>query len=169
MTDERRELEAALLVLADGTAAENETVLAQISRRTDAEEASLRTELRALRLFSVESGLFLGSVADDNRRDEMLGALYHPMIRDVRNDPDPQASVDFATVKSRVELYRVFLASTEGPHESPQALLEKIGQHFATACNTDDPKVAHLGCALFIDVCRKAKRLAEVEANRKND
>ncbi len=161
MTEDRSELQAALESLTNGTEGEDEAILAQIGRRTDAEEELLRTEVRALRLFSVESGLFLGSAADDERRDEMLAALYSRMVRRVRDDPDPQASVDFAQLKSSVERYRVSLAATSEPQRSPQDLLQKIGQHFADACRTEDPEVANVGSAVFIDVCRKAKRLAE--------
>jgi len=107
-------------------------------------------------------------VADDARRDEMLGALYNPMIKDARNDPHLQASVDFAQLKSRVELYRAFLASAEGTHKSPQDLLEKIGQHFANSCKTGDPTVVKLGSAVFVNVCREAKRLAEAGATRQH-
>jgi hypothetical protein len=162
MTEKRQELEAALQSLATGSGEEDDQILAAIRDRTGLEDDSLKWEISALRLFSVESGIDLGS--HERPSDRLLAALYRPLVALARDDSDPQASVDFADLRSRAETYRAALKHNESSVGSAGELVDQVGQQFANLCNSDDPGVSHAGAVLFARIAKQAKNIAETHA-----
>jgi hypothetical protein len=162
MTEGRQGLEAALQSLAKGSAEENDRIIALIRDHTGAEENAIRWEIHALRLFSVESGMDLGP--GDRPSDRLLAALYGPLVRSARDDSDARASQDFATLRSRAEMYRGVLQANEQSVSSAQELIEQVGRQFATLCKSEDPRVAHAGGELFVKVAKQAKHITEAHS-----
>jgi hypothetical protein len=162
MDDSRQQLQDALLMLSYGPAEETETAVGLIRDRIELDENSIRWEIHALRVFAIETGIYLGCGENNSRYDQMMGALYAPMIREYREDTNPQASLDFNVLKARVELYRgrTEFVSQETKID-PKQLVKQIGQQFAALCNTKDHKVAAIGSGVFVETSRVAKRISE--------
>ena len=149
-------------MLSHGSAEEIETALGLLRDRVELDENAVRWEMHALRVFAIETGIYLGCGQNSGRYNQMMGALYGPMVREYREDPDPQASLDFNTLKARIEIYRANAESaSKGADPDPKKLVRQIGQQFATFCNTEDHKVAAVGSGLFVETSRAAKRLSE--------
>jgi len=162
MIGNRQKLEGALWVLAHGSSEENELTIPVVSNSADLDENQIRWELHALRLFAVESGAYLGCSGDPSRYDRLLAALYGPMVREYRESSNPQASLDFQTLKARVELYRQVVETTEACETSPENLVRRVGQLFAELCKSTDSNVADVGSSVFLAVARQAKHVAEL-------
>lgn len=164
MTGNKQQLEGALWVLARGSSTENDLAISIVGKNTNLDENQIRWELHALRMFAVESGAYLGCAGDTDQYDKLLAALYGPMVREYREDSDPNASFDFQTVKARVELYRRVVETAEESEMSPENLVRRVGQLFAKLCKTVDASVADAGSAVFMGVARQAKHVAELVA-----
>ena len=164
MNDARQQLRDALWLLAHGSAEDNDIAVNLIRDRVELDDNSIRWELHALRVFAVETGLYLGCGNDSGRYDEMMGALYAPMIQQYREDPDQNAALDFNVLKARVELYRGCAEQvSQAPKTEPKQLVQHIGRQFATLCHTKDRRVAAVGSGVFVETSRLAKRVSETK------
>ena len=165
MDEARQRLRDALWLLAHGSTEDNDTAVRLIRERVDLEENTVRWELHALRVFAVETGLYLGCGSDSERYDEMMAALYGPMIHQYREDPDQNAALDFNVLKSRVELYRS-CAERVGQEAGaePKTLVRQIGRQFAALCHTKDSKVAAIGSGVFVETSKMAMRVSDTPA-----
>lgn len=157
MTGTRKRLESELQSLAHGSTEENESILAHIREHSEADDDALRLEIHALRLFSVESGMDLGS--DMAPPDPLVAALYGPLVHSSRSDSSPAASLGFAALRSSAEGYRAALSRNEPSVTSATGLIERVGQQFASRCKSDDHRVARAGSALFVAVARQAREV----------
>jgi hypothetical protein len=164
MTEDNQQLVGALWILARGSSEENDLTISIVGNNTDLDENHIRWELHALRLFAVESGTYLGCAGDANQYDKLLAALHGPMVREYREDSNPQASLDFQTVKARVELYRRVVETADESETSAENLVRRVGQLFAELCKTADASVADAGSSVFMGVARQAKHVAELTA-----
>lgn len=165
MNDAIQQLRDALWLLAHGTTEDNDTAVAVVKDRVELDENAIRWELHALRVFAVETGLYLGCGSDSARYDEMTAALYAPMIRQYREDPDQNAAWDFNVLKTRVGLYRgcAERAATDS-EANPQTLLRQIGRQFAKLCRSKDRKVAAVGSGVFVETSRLAQRVCQAKS-----
>ena len=162
MSDARQQLRDALWLLAHGSTEDNDVAVTLIRDRVELDENSIRWELHALRVFAVETGIYLGSGNEAERYDEMMAALYAPMIRQYREDPDQGAALDFNVLKTRVEVYRGCAERISGSSAAdPKKLVQHIGRQFAALCGTKDRKVAAVGSGVFVETSRMAKRVSE--------
>ncbi|UCG87264.1 MAG: hypothetical protein JSW71_01590 [Gemmatimonadota bacterium] len=162
MDEARQQLRDALWLLAQGATEDNDIAVKLIRDRVELDENSIRWELHALRVFAVESGLYLGCGKDSARYDEMMAALYAPMIRQYREDPDQNAALDFNVLKARVELYRGCAdRAGKDPQIEPKNLVQHIGRQFAALCHTRDRRVAAVGSGVFVETSKMAKRVSE--------
>jgi hypothetical protein len=162
MTGNKQQLEGALWLLARGSSGENDLTISIVRNSADLDENQIRWELHALRLFAVESGAYLGCSGDPGRYDRLLAALYGPMVREYREDSNPQASLDFQTLKARVEMYRRVVGAAEESETSPENLVRRVGQLFAELCKATDANAADAGSSVFMATARQAKHVAEL-------
>jgi hypothetical protein len=162
LNESRRNLEEALQLLARGSTEDDELAISLLRDRVKLDDNAIRWELHAVRFFAVETGIYLGCGSDPSKYDDMLAALYSPIIREVRDSEDNQASLDFNVLKSRVELYRGRAESvSENTNIEPKELVRHIGRQFATLCETKDPKVAAVGSGVFVETSTLAKKVSE--------
>ena len=162
MSERRKNLEEALQLLARGSTEDDELAISLLRDRVKLDDNAIRWELHAVRFFAVETGIYLGCGSDPSKYDDMLAALYSPIIREVRDSEDPQASLDFNILKSRVELYRGRAESvSENTDINPKELVKHIGRQFAVLCETKDPKVAAVASGVFVETSKLAKRVSE--------
>jgi len=162
MSELQQNLQKALQLLARGSAEDNELAIGLLRDRVKLDDNAIQWELHALRVFAVETGIYLGCGSDPSKYDDMLAALYSPMIREARDSEDEQASLDFNVLKSRVELYRGRAESvSEDTNIKPKQLVRHIGSQFATLCETKDSKVAAVGSGVFVETSTLAKRVSE--------
>jgi hypothetical protein len=165
MNDGTQELRDALWLLSHGTTEDNDTAVAIVKDRVELDENAIRWELHALRVFAVETGLYLGCGSDSARYDEMTAALYAPMIRQYREDPDQNAALDFNVLKTRVELYRGCAERAASASKAdPRTLVRQIGRQFATLCHSGDRKVAAVGSGVFVETSRLAQRVSQMQS-----
>jgi len=164
MTENKQQLEGALWILARGSIEENDLTISIVRNSADVDENQILWELHALRLFAVESGAYLGCSGDASLYDRLLAALYGPMVREYREDSNPKASLDFQTLKARVELYRQVVETAGESETSPENLVRRVGQLFAELCKTADTNVADAGSSVFMGAARQAKHVAEIMA-----
>jgi hypothetical protein len=164
MNEARQQLRDALWLLAHGSTEDNNIAVKLIRDRVELDDNAVRWELHALRVFAVETGLYLGCGDDSGRYDEMMAALYAPMIQQYREDPDQNAALDFNVLKARIELYRGCAERvSQDSNPAPKQLVKHIGRQFAKLCRTSDRKVAAVGSGVFVETSRVAKRVSETK------
>lgn len=161
MSDQRQQLETTLQLLACGSSEVDDRIADRIRKHCDMGKEVLRQEIHALRLFSVESGIDLACGEREDTRDQFSAALYSPMVKAARDADDANLSMEFATLKARVEVYRGSLQDCEQAMITPQDLVQRVGQQFAKLCGAPETDVEEIGLSIFVDTCRRAKRVAE--------